>query len=319
MLGLTITGQATRQRAWWPTGARFAADFINRRAMSNGVQLPLSAVLTMSRASVKRAKSSAGYWTTFAANEPAITDLGMLIEPEATNLIINNTADSGAGILLTGTTLTALPFGQSPGLDGLAKRVVQGGGTGDSVVRSGLSVTGGATYTWSQSFRYESGAPWIRFVFSDNVAHGIQVWLNMATMTVGTTGIFGTAALSSHGITAEGDGWYRVSMTGNVPNNAVGGLAVYCCTANTSTTRQAGQFHSWLPQMEIGSVATSPIASGPAAESRAADAATIDLGGPASSATIIAAYLPPDIVATPGPSLAVAPSPPRSVQWCSAI
>jgi hypothetical protein len=319
MLGLAITGQATRQRAWWPSGARFAADFINRRAMSNGVQLPLSAVLTMSRASVKRAKSSTGYWTTFAANEPAITDLGMLIEPEATNLIINNTADSGAGILLTGTTLTALPFGQSPGLDGLAKRVVQGGGTGDSVVRSGLSVTGGATYTWSQSFRYESGAPWIRFVFSDNVAHGIQVWLNMATMTVGTTGIFGTAVLSSHSITAEADGWYRVSMTGSVPNNATGGLAVYCCTANGATTRQAGQFHFWLPQMEQASTASSPIATGPAAENRVADMATIDLGGPTSSVTVTAASLPPEVIAAPGTPFALAFSPPRWLQWCSGI
>jgi hypothetical protein len=319
MLGLAITGQATRQRAWWPSGARFAADFINRRAMSNGVQLPLSAVLTMSRASVKRAKSSAGYWTTFAANEPAITDLGMLIEPEATNLIINNTADSGAGILLTGTTLTALPFGQSPGLDGLAKRVVQGAGASDSVVRSGLSVTGGATYTWSQSFRYEGGAPWIRFVFSDNVAHGIQVWLNMATMTVGTTGIFGTAVLTGHSLTAEADGWHRVAMTGSVPNNAVGGLAVYCCTANASTTRQAGQYHSWFPQMEAGGVATSPVATGPAVESRAADTVTIDLGGAASSATIAAVSLPPDVIVSPGSSLTVLPSPPRLVQWCFAI
>jgi hypothetical protein len=286
MLGLAITGQATRQRAWWPSGARFAADFINRRAMSNGVQLPLSAVLTMSRASVKRAKSSAGYWTTFAANEPAITDLGMLIEPEATNLIINNTADSGAGILLTGTTLTALPFGQSPGLDGLAKRVVQGGGTGDSVVRSGLSVTGGATYTWSQSFRYESGAPWIRFVFSDNVAHGIQVWLNMATMTVGTTGIFGTAVLSSHSITAEADGWYRVSMTGSVPNNATGGLSAYTCADNGATTRQSGQFHIWLPQMETGTMNSSPIQTGAVAEVRQADSATAHFGTTVSSPTL---------------------------------
>ena len=279
MLGLAITGQATRQRAWWPTGARFAADFINRRAMSNGVQLPLSAVLTMSRASVKRAKSSAGYWTTFAANEPAITDLGMLIEPEATNLIINNTADSGAGILLTGTTLTALPFGQSPGLDGLAKRVVQGGGTGDSVVRSGLSVTGGATYTWSQSFRYESGAPWIRFVFSDNVAHGLDVWLNLATMTIGTTGVFGAAVLTGHSLTAEADGWYRVAMTGRVPNNAIGGVSTYACSGNGFTTRQASQYATWLPQMETGTFASSPVTSLGTPGTRNADTGSLEPNG----------------------------------------
>jgi hypothetical protein len=318
MLGLAITGQATRQRAWWPSGARFAADFINRRAMSTGVQLPLSAVLSMSRASVKRAKSSTGHWTTFAANEPAITDLGLLIEPEATNLIINNTADAGAGILLTGTTLTALPFGQSPGLDGLGKRVVQGGGSSDSVVRSGLSVTGGATYTWSQSVRYEGGAPWMRFVFSDNVAHGLDVWLNLATMTVGTTGVFGAAVLTGYNLTAEADGWYRVAMTGRVPNNATGSLAVYCCAANAATTRQAGQFHAWLPQMEASGTATSPVATGPTVEVRPIDAATIDLGGSATSVSIAAASLPVEVVAASGLTLALASSSPKWIQWCSA-
>lgn len=279
MLGLAITSQATRQRAWWPSGARFAADFINRRAMSNGVQLPLSAVLTMSRASVKRAKTSAGTWTTFAANEPAITDQGMLIEPEATNLIINNTADSGAGILLTGTTLTALPLGQSPGLDGFGKRVVQGGGTSDSVVRSGLSVTGGTIYTWSQSFRYEGGAPWIRFVFSDNVAHGLHVWLNLATMTAGTTGVFGAAVLTSYSLTPEAGGWYRVSMTGSVPNGAVGGLSMYTCTGNGITARQVGQYATWLPQMELGAFSSSPMQSLSTPAIRNADTSSLDLGG----------------------------------------
>ncbi|QQR35430.1 hypothetical protein JI749_13855 [Devosia oryziradicis] len=278
MLGLAITSQAARQRAWWPAGARFAADFINRRAMSNGVQLPLSAVLTLSRASVKRAKTSTGHWATFAANEPAITDLGMLIEPEATNLIINNTADSGAGIQLTGTTLTALPFGQSPGLDGFAKRVTQGGGASDSVVRSGLNVSGGTTYTWSQSVRYEAGAPWMRFVFSDNVAHGLHIWLNLATMTIGTTGTFGAAVLSGYSLTAEADGWYRVAMTGSVPNSAVGGLSGYVCGGNSITSRQAGQFHVWLQQMETGLAASSPIESSTSAATRAADSSSFDVG-----------------------------------------
>ncbi len=286
MLGLAITSQAARQRAWWPAGARFAADFINRRAMSNGVQLPLSAVLTLSRASVKRAKTSTGHWATFAANEPAITDLGMLIEPEATNLIINNTADSGAGIQLTGTTMTALPFGQSPGLDGFAKRVTQGGGASDSVVRSGLSVSGGTTYTWSQSVRYEAGAPWMRFVFSDNVAHGLHIWLNLATMTIGTTGTFGAAVLSGYSLTAEADGWYRVAMTGSVPNNAVGGLSGYVCGDSGLTTRQSGQFHIWMPQMETGPSATSPVQTAGLAEARQTDAATAHFGTTVSSPTL---------------------------------
>jgi hypothetical protein len=317
MLGLAITGQAARQRAWWPSGARFAADFINRRAMSNGVQLPLSAVLTLNRASVKRAKTSTGHWTTFAAHEPAITDLGMLVEPEATNLIINNTADSGAGIQLTGSTLTPLPASQSPGLDGFAKRVVQGSGAGDSVVRTGLTVVGGATYTWSQSIRHESGASWLRFVFSDNVAHGIHVWVNLATMTLGTAGIFGSAVLSSYSLTAETDGWHRVAMTGSVPNNATGGLAAYGCTANAATTRQAGQFHAWLPQMEVSSVGTSPIATGATIEARAADLGTLDLGSTMSSVAIGVASLPTETMLEPGSTLVITSGPPRSVLWCS--
>ena len=259
----------------WPSTTSFGIDFVSGRSIVGGGHVPLANALTFARASGRLVRTSAGHWQAAAPGQPAISDLGLSLEPERTNLVAFNTGNSGTGILLTGTTLANLPAGGSPARDAHGKRAVQGSGSTDGVTRHSLNTLGGTTYSWSQSFKYD-GSGWVRFMFSDNVAHGLNVWLDLQTMTLGTAGVFGSAVLQSHSLTPEGDGWYRLSMTGTVPNAASGGLSSYVCTANGNSTRQAGSYCLWGTQMETGRP-TSPILTFGASETRRQDQAVLTL------------------------------------------
>lgn len=270
MLGMALSASSAAPPVVWPASASLGIDFLTGRAMRLGRYVPMGEAMTFTRASTKLAQTRSGRWRAFASGEPAITDLGLSLEPESTNLVVYNTGNSGPGILLTGASITPAPDGDSPAQDGHGKRVTQGNGSADGVTRHSLNAIGGQTYSWSQSFKYDGSATWIRFTFSDNVAHGVNVWLNLQTMTIGTTGTFGSAVLQSHRLTPEVDGWHRLSMTGSVPNNASGGLSSYSCEGSGTSTRQAGSYRSWATQMEAGGP-TGPILTYGSASSRAAD------------------------------------------------
>ena len=258
----------------WPANAIFGIDFLTSRAMRDGVYIPLDQAMSFSRPSPRLAKTASGAWRAFAPNEPAITDLGLSLEPEATNLIVNNTGNSGSGILLTGTTMAPIGGNDSPARDAHGKRVTQGAGASDGLTRHSINTIGGKLYSWSQSFKYDGSATWIRFTFSDNVAHGVNAWLNLQTMTLGTTGAFGTAVLQSCTLTPEIDGWHRLAMTGSVPNNATGGLSTYVAASNGGSTRVAGTCAIWGTQMELGGL-TSAVATQGTATTRLADTASV--------------------------------------------
>lgn len=86
MLGLGINRGATHT-PWWPENAVMAIDFVSGLAMCNAVMRPWHELVSFARASVKFAPDSQGRWQQFAADAPAITDLGVLLEPAAANLV----------------------------------------------------------------------------------------------------------------------------------------------------------------------------------------------------------------------------------------
>ena len=107
MLGLPLALQ--RNTRWWPDGAMYAADFVNNRYMRGGIAIDRASALTFSRNSPKLAQDSNGIWHHFAANEPAITDRGLLLEPQATNMVPNSSM-TGAALGVVGAG-GALPTG----------------------------------------------------------------------------------------------------------------------------------------------------------------------------------------------------------------
>ena len=111
MLNLGIALGARNPAQWWPEGALYAADFGENRYMADGAPIAANAAFTLTRASGKRAADSRGNWLAFGANQPARTDLGVLLEPAAENGL-PNTALEGAALSTT-NMLDGLPTGWS--------------------------------------------------------------------------------------------------------------------------------------------------------------------------------------------------------------
>lgn len=271
MTSLGLTANLQGNRAWWPPGASFAIDFTTRQAMRNGVALPLSEAMSFTRASTRLARTSAGRWQSFGVNEPAITDLGLSVEPARTNLVLANTADSGPGLILTDVTRTALAAGDSPALDNHGKRIVQGGGSTAAFYFSSFAglISAGSVHTISACFKYDGSARFLRFLISDNVSVVRQTWIDLVDKTVGNVTAGSTATL-----TPLIDGWVHVALTTTpFPNTTGGGqFGAISVEGMGSVGRISGSFKMWGGQVERDAATpTSPIYTIGAATARAAD------------------------------------------------
>lgn len=106
MQGLSLGIAAPTRQKWWPSGAVYAADFINQRYMRDGNAITADQAMSFSRPSAKWALDSSGTWRQFAANQPALTDLGLSIEPAGTNLVPNpGLAGAVVGVVGAGGSL----------------------------------------------------------------------------------------------------------------------------------------------------------------------------------------------------------------------
>ena len=97
---------------WWPVGASFAADFINNRYMRDGAGIASTAAFSFARASEKCARDNANTWHSFAADTPALTDRGLLLETAETYYPCNSMLD-GAAVGVVGAGSGSLPLGWS--------------------------------------------------------------------------------------------------------------------------------------------------------------------------------------------------------------
>ncbi len=122
MLGVSLAPGAAPAKAWWPAGAVYAADFVNGRYMRNGNAVTAEEAFSVSRATGRWAVDSTGLWRHFGPNVPAITDLGLSVEPAGTNLVPNPALTGAvAGIVGSGGSL---PTGWSTNGSGLVVHVV---------------------------------------------------------------------------------------------------------------------------------------------------------------------------------------------------
>jgi len=122
MLGVGLAPGAAPAKAWWPAGAVYAADFFNGRYMRNGNAISAAEAFSFARASGRWAVDSTGFWHHFAPDVPAITDLGLSLEPAGTNLVPNPALTGAvAGVVGSGGSL---PTGWSTNGAGLGLEVV---------------------------------------------------------------------------------------------------------------------------------------------------------------------------------------------------
>ncbi|PKP68145.1 MAG: hypothetical protein CVT83_06465, partial [Alphaproteobacteria bacterium HGW-Alphaproteobacteria-5] len=76
---------------WWRPGAALGLDLVHDRYMLGGIPRARPALLSFSRAFDALFDNTAGVYSVFGANVPAITDRGLYPGGQRTNLVPNNT------------------------------------------------------------------------------------------------------------------------------------------------------------------------------------------------------------------------------------
>lgn len=282
MLAISMQSlQAGGQILAWPNNTGFALDFENRRALHNRLHIPLAGSFALTRASAKYALRRNGIYELFAADAAAITDLGLSLEPAASNLC---TWSSDLEQATWHKTAVAMATGIADPAGGASAIRVTESATNASLSRITIPVTSGQTYTLTRIVR-RGNCDWIRLIVGDSAfANSILAWFNLADFTTGSmvnTGA-GYGAIS-RAIKPIGLGYALVSLTFAPPATAVN-AGITTASADGTTTRAnigngAGigtSYEHWNTQLEAGA-ASSPIIVGTAAVSRAADSLTLPL------------------------------------------
>lgn len=283
MTGIAI-GTALRlaPAAWWPAGASWAADFIGDRYMLDGTAVPASAAFSFARASTKYAARADGLLVPFAANMPARTDLGLLLEPAATNLCTWSTDYLNAAWVRNGCTATP---GQPDPTGGTAASLIQEANSGAMLRRTAnFAVTAGQTYTVSRMLK-RGNCDWCRLLVGDSTAftNATWAWFNLATGFVGSVGTNGSGyGYLTHGMTALANGFWQVRLSVVAPgvdlNTGLMTAGGDGLTTRANVGAGAGlgsQVVAWNCQIEIGTTPTSTIVTAATASQRRADEMTI--------------------------------------------
>lgn len=108
-LALSLAHPQRRPLPVWAGSAGFAADFAEGLYAREGQFVPPGSAYGVSRATTRRALAANGEWLVFSPNVPALTDLGLSIEPSGTNHV-RNSAFAGA-VPSTTDLLDGLPAG----------------------------------------------------------------------------------------------------------------------------------------------------------------------------------------------------------------
>ncbi|GEM_PF-2150811 len=255
MLAISMTSRPAL--SWWPANTSFALDLTTGTGMRAGQIRPLNELMSFSRSTSRLAVDSTGRWHSFGPNVPAMTDLGLWLEEARTNVVVDNVGESST--IMTGVTTSAWTAGDCPLVGGAARRISQGAGSSDGFMRL-LAMTGGMTYTASRFYKYDGSTTWIRMSISDNIANVYFAFLNLTNMSLGISGAFGSAMLVNVKLTPAWNGWYRLSLTGILPNtNSACGFFSHSVTGNGQTIRAAGSYGSWADQVVAGIDAGSPF------------------------------------------------------------
>ena len=225
----------------------------------------------------------------FDHDPETLESLGLLIEQSRTNSlpysssIIGNVNWSGAGVAAIAATSITAPDGST---DTVALR--DDGSNGQHTLFDDVSVSDiAAVYT--ASCWVKAGTRNYAELFSNGggtagtITIGYKYDLvNKTTLYTGTTGFdTGTSAT----ITEYPNGWFRITMTGDVADTATGaGTYRWHVRARTDVSGNyqgdnTDGIYIWGPQLELGSFQTSYIPTNGAAVTRAADSAIAAVTG----------------------------------------
>ncbi len=273
---------------WYDSTAYFIIDAISNRAMvrlTSGVstgtpeELIAGGYLTYSRSdSVSYRESAAGVWSSVATGTLRRKyDGSIYIEPSTTNVVPSGTINSATyWATPTQASVTSVAaFGPHGGAAYLLTENT-GGSVPHFVSSNSFAIT--ANKTWTTSVFIRPNGRSIGAVITRNGA-GTNGWAAEYNLTAGTVVqrlLYGTGTFISGSVTEYPNGWYRVVTTGTIDASAT------FCIITLQLEAVAGDFiytgdgasgaYFCIPQVELGTVATTPILTSSAPATRAADA-----------------------------------------------
>jgi hypothetical protein len=155
-IGLALGGSAQTPARWWPDGAVFAADFLARRYMRDGVEIPADQAFSFTRASPRLAEDAQGNYVEFGIDQPALTSAGLSLEPQRVNLNTRLRHSNSSG-WVSNSTAIATPYpGTFANLFDDAALVASGGSLSARRETPTFEVIAGTTY--SCTFWYRAGS-----------------------------------------------------------------------------------------------------------------------------------------------------------------
>lgn len=267
----------------------FTSDGLGQVAVkghsTNLNNVPVDDFLTQSGTSTKWVRNAAGLYVEKAAGTVAIEyDDGYyaLVEPAATNLCLQSNALATTPWGINNATIDA---NNATGPDGLtsAERITESGGAGNQNIYQSIATISSAT-DYTLSVYAKAGTQSFISLYLTKASAGeehIAATFDILNGALGETDVGTTSGtIAGRTITAVGNGWYRCTLTGKITEvtGYFGVSPVPLLTGNTfdasgevSYTGTGKTVFLWGAQLELGTVATSPIPTFAAAVTRAAD------------------------------------------------
>jgi len=245
---------------------------------SLGLAIAAAAVI-FTRASTGGYMDAAGNYTSFASGQPRIGTRGLLIQPGATNNLLQsaNFSTSWTGGGGSYGTFTAPDGNTATGV------FTEDTSTGAHGSQQNRPIASNVAYTYSM-YVIPSNRTWIRLYITDTGSNSLYLYFNLSgNGSVGSLTATGTSSLISSGIERYTSGLYRVWITvllGSTNTGAIQTLYRWAPADNTASYTGTGVVAGtvWGAQLELANSSNRPTAYIPTTSStvtRLADACTL--------------------------------------------
>jgi hypothetical protein len=207
---------------------------------------------------------------------------GILVEPAATNLALRSEEFDDTSWTKTRASISADATTAPDGTFSAEELIEDSTASADHrTAHVSITTVADTTYTFSVYLKANTRTEAQVIVGDSDLSHSYRTGVfNLGT---GTFNGAGSAAGSgstfvSQASEALADGWYRVSVTGDVGSNTVSRPNVSLASGGTITYtgNGTGSIYLWGAQLELGTIATSYIQTTSAQVTRSVDELTID-------------------------------------------
>lgn len=266
--GLTATERVLPRLALDFTTASLDSRITFTRALNTATRVNSSGLIESVNADVAR----------FDYNPITLACKGLLVEESRINLCTYSEDYANAAYGYTDITVNSDQT-PSPISGSDADLLTQGtAGTATSLRASGITVSAGATITFSVFAKRSANMQWLRIRASNNAnTNGGQAWFDLLNGVLGTVSNAGTGTNTSAKMEPYANGFYRLSVTTTIgAGDTVINRYIYSTTADSGTTRQSNAAYYLIgEQYEQNAFPTSYIPTTTTALTRNADVATM--------------------------------------------